>query len=175
MAHIGRQCSLKPPIVPLDRITSLEPVCLRLTVPDAWRDDNGHMNMRWYLAIFDDAGEALHQRLGLTPEYHSAHRTGTVDLEHHIHYLAEVMPLDQVAVYVRCVAYSPKRLHYLLFMVNETRGRLASIFECINAFLDAAERKTAPFPPEIAERIAEAVAAGTGLDWPPPVCGVMRP
>lgn len=28
------------------------------------------MNMRWYLAIFDDAGDILHLRLGVTPEYH---------------------------------------------------------------------------------------------------------
>ena len=166
---------MKPPLIPLEKITALEPVCLRLTIPEAYRDANGHMNMRWYLAIFDDAGEVLHERLGLTPEYHRERRTGTVDLEHHIHFLSEVMPLDRVAVYVRCVACSAKRLHYLLFMVNESRGRLASIFECINAFMNAVERKTAPFPREIAERIAEEVATGAGLDWLPPVCGAMRP
>jgi acyl-CoA thioester hydrolase len=166
---------MKLPVIPLEKIAALEPVCLRVTIPEAYRDANGHMNMRWYLAIFDDAGEVLHERLGLTPEYHQARRTGTVDLEHHIHFLNEVMPLDRVAVYVRCVAWSPKRLHYLMFMVNETRGRLASIFECINAFMDATERKTAPFPPEVAGRIAEAVAGGAGLDWAPPVCGSMRP
>lgn len=166
---------VKPPAIPLEKITALEPVCLRLTVPEAYRDENGHMNMRWYLAIFDDAGEVLHERLGLTPEYHRARGTGTVDLEHHIHFLSEVMPLDRVAVYARAVAFSPKRLHYQLFMVNETRGRLASIFECINAFMNAVERKTAPFPPEIAERIAEAVEIGANLDWPPPLCGAMRP
>ena len=166
---------MKPPAIPLEKITALEPVCLRLAIPEAWRDDNGHMNMRWYLAVFDDAGEVLHQRLGLTPEFHRARGSGTVDLEHHVHYLGEVMPGEQVAVYVRCVASSPKRLHYLMFMVNESRGRLASIFECINAFLDQTERKTAPFPPEIASKIGEAVAASARLDWPPPVCGVMRP
>jgi acyl-CoA thioester hydrolase len=166
---------MKPPLIPLEKITALEPVCLRLTIPDDYRDANGHMNMRWYLAIFDDAGEVLHERLGLTPEYHSERGTGTVDLEHHIHFLSEVMPQDRVAVYVRCVASSPKRLQYLMFMVNESRGRLASIFECINAFMNAVERKTAPFPPEIAARIAEEVAAGASLDWPPPVCGAMRP
>ena len=136
---------MKPPLIPLEKITALEPVCLRLSIPDAYRDANGHMNMRWYLAIFDDAGEVLHERLGLTPEYHRERRTGTVDLEH------------------------------LMFMVNESRGRLASIFECINAFMNAVERKTATFPFEIAERIAEEVATGASLDWLPPVCGAMRP
>ncbi len=166
---------MRPPQIPLDKVIGLQPVCLRFTVPESYRDDNGHMNMRWYLAIFDDAGEVLHERLGLTPAYHRAHGTGTVDLEHHVHYLSEVMPQDEVAVYVRCVAWSPKRLHYLMFMVNESRRRLASIFECINAFMNAVERKTAPFPPEVAEKISAAVAAGAALDWPPPVCGAMQP
>ncbi len=148
---------------------------MRLTIPDAYRDENGHMNMRWYLAIFDEAGEVLHGRLGLTPAYHRAHGTGTVDLEHHVHYVSEVMPREQVAVYVRCVAWSPKRLQYVMFMVNETTGKLASIFECINAFMNAVERKTAPFPADIAERIADATAASARLDWPPPLCGAMRP
>jgi hypothetical protein len=44
------------------------------------------MNMRWYVAIFDDAGDELHERVGLTPEFHRAHQTGTVDLEHHTHF-----------------------------------------------------------------------------------------
>ena len=36
-------------------------------------------------------------------------------------------------------------------------------------------RKTAPFPPEIAEKIAEGVAVGAALDWAAPVCGAVRP
>ena len=166
---------MKPPGLALDKIAALEPVCLRMTVPEAYGDANGHMNMRWYLAIFDDACDALHERLGLTPEFHRRNRTGSVDLEHHVHYLKEVMPGDRVAVYARLVAHTAKRLHYLMFMVNETKGTLASVFECINAFLDLNVRKTAPFPPEIARRIAEEVAAGAALDWPAPVCGAMRP
>jgi acyl-CoA thioester hydrolase len=166
---------VKPPVISLEDVCALAPVCLQFTIPEEYRDSNGHMNMRWYLAIFDDAGEVLHDRLGLTPEFHGEHGTGTVDLEHHVHYLNEVMPQDRVAVYVRCVAWTPKRLQYLLFMVNETRGKLASIFECINAFMDATRRKTAPFPPEIARKIAEAVAASERQSWPPPVCGAMKP
>jgi acyl-CoA thioester hydrolase len=166
---------MKPPHLPLDKIAALQPACLRIAVPEAYADANGHMNMRWYLAVFDDAGDALHERLGLTPEFHQRHRTGTVDLEHHVHYLSEALPGDRLAVYARPVAQTAKRLHYLMFMVNETKGSLAAIFECINAFMDLSLRKTAPFPPEIAHRIAEAVAQGTALDWPPPLCGAMRP
>ena len=145
-----------------------------MIVPESYGDANGHMNMRWYVAIFDEAGDDLHLRLGLTPEYHRLHGTGTVDLEHHTHFMSEVLPGDRVAVYIRAVAQSAKRLHYLMFMVNETRGSVAAIFECMNAFVDLAVRKTAPFPPEIASRIAAAVEAGAGMDWRAPVSGSMQ-
>jgi acyl-CoA thioesterase FadM len=165
---------MKPPSIPLDKLLALEPACLRMIVPESYRDPNGHMNMRWYVAIFDDAGDDLHLRLGLTPDYHRQHGTGTVDLEHHTHFISEVLAGDRIAVYTRIVAQSAKRVHYLMFMVNETRGRLAAIFECMNAFVDLTVRKTVPFPPEIASRIAAAVDAGARMDWPAPVSGSMQ-
>lgn len=161
---------MKPPDIPLRKLEDLEPPCLRMTVPDAWRDDNGHMNVRWYVAIFDDASDVLHADLGLTPEYHRLHGTGTFDLEHFIQYRSEVLPGDQVAVYIRYVAHSPKRLHYVMFLVNETRGRLAATLECLNAFADLSVRRTAPWPQEAMALIAARVDAANRLDWHPPLC-----
>jgi acyl-CoA thioester hydrolase len=166
---------MKPPSIPLEKIVALGPACLRMRIPESYKDTNGHMNMRWYLAIFDDAGEVLHEHVGLTPAFHGARGTGTVDLEHHIHFLSEVMPNEDVAVYMRLVAQTPKRLHYMLFLVNETRGKLSAIFECMNSFADLKTRKTAPFPPEIAEKIAAGIAEQASLDWPAPICGAMKP
>jgi acyl-CoA thioester hydrolase len=143
-------------------------------VPVDWADANGHMNMRWYVAIFDDAGDGLHERVGLTPEFHRQHHTGTVDLEHHTNFLNEVMPGDAVAVFSRLVARSPKRLHYLMFLVNETTGKLAAIFECMNAFLDLNVRRTAPFPPAILTKIDAWLDRDRKLDWLPPVSGSMQ-
>lgn len=158
----------------MKKIEALEPVCLRATVPESYRDSNGHMNVRWYVALFDDAGDTLHDWMGVTPQYHAAHGTGTFDLEYHIHYIAEVLPGEDVAVYVRLVGYSEKRLHYVMFLVNRTRGKLAATLECINAFADLSVRRTAPWPSEVAEKLARAVAADSQLDWAAPLCGVMR-
>lgn len=167
---------MKPQVVPLSKILELAPPCLTKAVPAEWADSNGHMNMRWYVAIFDDAGDQLHIRLGSTPEYHRGHTTGTFDLEHHTHFLNEVMPSDRVAVYARMVDCSAKRMHYLMFLVNETRENLAAIFECVNGLVDLSIRRTIPYPPEIAAKIQAAAEIGTRLDWEweAPVCGVMR-
>jgi acyl-CoA thioester hydrolase len=60
-----------------------------------------------------------------------------------------------------------------MFMVNETTGRLAAIFECVNSFADLTLRRTAPYPAEIADRMDPMLAQDAALDWPAPVCGVM--
>jgi acyl-CoA thioester hydrolase len=165
---------MKPPIIPVTKVTLLEPVCLRMTIPNTYVDANGHMNMRWYIAIFDDAGDALHDRIGLTREFHQHNASGTMDLEHHTSFLSEVLPGEEIYVYARMVAHSTKLAHYLMFMVNEKQGKLAAIFECVNAFVDLRARKTAPYPPEILRRIEEITLDHNRLDWPPPVCGAMH-
>lgn len=163
---------MKPPVLPLEVIAALTPL-YRLVVPTEFLDENGHMNMRYYLHIFDDAGYPLVAQFGLTPEFHVEHRTGGFDLEHHLHYLREVRAGDAVAVYARVVGRSAKRIHYLMFLVNETQGVLAAIFECVNSFADMAARRTAAYPPEVAAKIDAIVAEHQALPWAAPVCGVM--
>jgi acyl-CoA thioester hydrolase len=163
---------MKIPAISVEQVTQCW-LTYRITASEEYRDHNGHMNVRWYMAVFDDAGYPMADEVGLTLDYHKTHGTGGFDHEHHIHYLREVHVGDTVAVYVRFVARSAKRIHYLMFMVNETRGTLASVFECVNSFADLSVRRTAPFPPEIAARMDEKLAQHTALSWDAPVCGVM--
>jgi len=165
---------MKPEKISVEQIAALRPVCLRRTVPEAYLDLNNHMNMRWYVALFDDAGDTLHDHLGLTREFRRASGTGTMDLEHHTWFINEVLAGSQVCVYTRMVERSAKMIHYLMFMVNETTGKVASHFECVNALVDLEARKTTPYPAEIVERIDAILAEQSGLGWAPPVSGAMR-
>lgn len=163
---------MKPPPVALEDVTEL-PLLLRVTVPEAYQDENHHMNVRYFMTIFDEAGYPLVRLFGLTPEWHAQHGTGGFDLEHHLHYLREVHIGDTVAVYARILNRTIKRTHYMLFMVNETRGTLAALFECVNSFADLAHRRTAPYPPAIAARIDAILDTHRALPWEAPVCGIM--
>lgn len=149
------------------------PLVYRLTIPDRYRDKMGHMNMRYYLEVYDDAGDALFESIGLTPAFYRANGSGGFDLEHHIHYLNEVHIGDTVGVYARLLSRSAKRLYYMLFMVNESRRAVASVFECVNSYADLAVRKTAPYPETVAAALDDLLAAHRQLAWAAPVCGVM--
>lgn len=164
---------MKPPKLSVAQIRELGDPIYRTSIPAAWADTNGHVNVRWYAVVYDDAGDVLHDLHGLTLESHRARNSGTMDLEHHTHFLAEVMPGERVAVYVRALQVNSKRLHYLMFLVNETQDRLASIFECINAFVDLGARKTAPWPEASQRLMEEMIAAQADVTWPAPATGVM--
>jgi acyl-CoA thioester hydrolase len=164
---------MRLPAIPLDQLASL-PVIYRTVIPREFEDRNGHMNMRWYLALFDEAGHAMDPILGLTAGYFAASGMGGFDLEHHLWYPAEVHIGDSVAIRVRFLARSAKLIHYLMFMENETRGVLSSLFECVYAHADLTARRTAPFPAQVAARIDAFVAEHCALSWTAPVSGAMR-
>jgi acyl-CoA thioesterase FadM len=165
---------MKPEKISVEQISQLRPVCLRRTIPEAYLDLNKHMNMRWYVALFDDAGDTLHDHLGLTREFRRASGTGTMDLEHHTWFINEVMAGSQICIYARMVTRSVKMIHYLMFMVNESRGNVAAHFECVNALVDLQARKTTAYPAEIFERIDSMLTEQNQLPWAPPISGAMR-
>ena len=113
-------------------------------------------------------------RLMIVHDSEAQRGTGGYDLEHHLHYLSEVMVGDTIAVYTRLLDRSAKRIHYMMFMVNETRGALAAIFECVNSFADLTLRRTAPYPDEISRQIDTLLAQHARLGWAAPECGVMH-
>lgn len=165
---------MRPPAIPVAKITAL-PQVYRATIPNEYRDAMSHMNVRWYMVLFDEAGVVLFDRIGLTLGFYAQNNSGGFDLEHHLHYVNEVRIGDTVAIYARLLGRTEKRLHYMLFMVNETRGVLSSIMEIVNSYADLNVRRTAPYPPKIAVRIDAMVAEHTALDWAAPECGVMKP
>jgi acyl-CoA thioester hydrolase len=163
---------MRPALIPLEQIELL-PMIYRVTIPDRYRDKMGHMNMRYYLEVYDDAGDALFESFGLTPTFYKEHGSGGFDLEHHIHYLNEVHIGDSLAIYARLLDRSAKRLHYILFMVNESRKLLSSTFECVNSYADLTMRKTAPYPEAIAATLDGILTTHQKLEWDAPTCGVM--
>ena len=163
---------MRPPAIPLDSLASL-PVIYRAVIPPAYEDRNGHMNIRWYLALFDEAGDAMYPMLGLTADYFATSGMGGFDLEHHLWYPAEVRCGDAVVIRVRILARNSKLMHYLMFMENETQGVLSSIFECMHSHADLIARRTAPFPAHVAAKIDAFIAAHRALAWTAPVSGAM--
>jgi len=165
---------MRPVLPSLEDIRAL-PKVVTQSIPEQYLDHNGHMNMRYYIALYDDAGWPYFSRLGIDLERIQVEKRGIFDLEHHIHYLREVHAGDTISIYSRFIARSAKRIHGIWFMVNDTRDELANLFEFVTIHTDLAARRSTPFPEDIAAKVAAEIEAVSQPTWPPPVCGVMHP
>lgn len=159
-------------MLPLDKLADL-PLYHRAAIPPEYQDAMGHMNIRWYMALFDEAGWRFFESFGMDAVYYRDQHGGGFALKHFIQYLSEVHVGETVAIRGRLLGRSAKRVHFLLFMVNETRGLLAATLEGLGSHADMRVRRTAPYPDHIAARIDALLAEHAALDWDAPVCGVI--
>lgn len=160
-------------MIPVEKITAL-PVFHRATIPSDYLDRMGHMNVRWYMALFDEAAWRYFDSLGMTETYYRENHAGGFALKHHVSYLAEVRVGESVTLHGRILGRSAKRVHFMLFMVNETTGVLAATLEVLGSHADMRIRRTSPYPPDISARLDELLAEHSALDWDAPICGIIQ-
>ena len=138
-----------------------------------WIDHNQHMNMGYYLVVFDFATDAWLDHLGLTRAHRKEHRISTFCLEGHITYRREVRSGDPLRFTTRLLAYDEKRIHYFHEMHHADEGYLASTNELMSLHVSQETRRAAPMASAVQDKLAEILAAHSTLPPPPQVGRVM--
>jgi acyl-CoA thioester hydrolase len=151
------------------------PVYYRKTIPSDYLDVMGHMNVRWYMTLFDEAAWQFFNSFGMDRTYYKNTRNGAFALKHFIRYLAEVHAGETVAVRIRVLGRSAKRVHFMHFLINETTGSVATTMEALGSHADLTARRTSPFPDSIATALDGLIAKQNNLGWNAPLCGVIQP
>ncbi|MBL4666058.1 MAG: thioesterase family protein, partial [Sneathiella sp.] len=119
------------------------------TVLAEWIDHNGHMNVAYYVLIFDRSLDVLLERIELTPEYREASGSTVYVLETHVSYLQEVKEGDELAIFFRVVDCDEKRIHLFLEMYHKELGFLAATSEQMIAHIDTSGPNASPMPDQI--------------------------
>ncbi|GAC1337763.1 MAG: thioesterase family protein [Acetobacteraceae bacterium] len=135
------------------------------TVRPEWIDDNGHLNLAYYLVLFDWATDAIWAAIGLGDAFRATGR-GTFAAESHILYKAELVAGDTVTVRSQILGLDGKRLHLSHEMNKVQDHSVAAQQEIMFLSVDLGSRRVAPFPAEVAGRIAAAACAHAGLERP---------
>jgi acyl-CoA thioester hydrolase len=160
-------------LVPLERIEVL-PLYHRETIPTDYLDAMGHMNVRWYMALFDTAIWQFFKSYGLDRSYFIKENSGVFALKHFIQYYAEVKVGEIVGLRIRLLGRSDKRFYFMAFMINETTGQLAATLENLGTHADLTIRRASPLAPAIAKKIDEKLAEDQALDWEAPLSGAIK-
>ena len=160
--------------IPIEQLRAL-PQTTREIIPQAYLDEMGHMNIQFYVHIFNNAAWGLFSWFGVTLDMLKTTQSGMFALEQHIRYVAEVHQGETVVVHSRLLGLSQKRLHFMHFMINESTNKLAATFEVLASYANLEARRTAPFPGHFADDITARLRKHQALTWEAPVCGVLSP
>ena len=114
-----------------------------------WIDYNDHMNVSYYLLIFDKFGaDVLNDNFKMGEHSAKTTKKSTMVVESHIAYNQEVSEGDEVDVNLTFFDHDKKRLLYKMEMIHKEKKYLASTIEILALYVDLGQRKVAEFEDE---------------------------
>jgi acyl-CoA thioester hydrolase len=131
------------------------------TVRPDWVDNNGHMNMGFYLVVFDMATDQLWPRLGLGPPFR-ARGLATFAAETWVNYVREVNLGMPLACTNEVLAHDGKRLLAAHRMYHATEGWLAAENEVLYLCVDMGVRRVTTWPADVTARFAALATGAAG-------------
>ena len=145
----------------------------QIVLPD-WTDYNGHMNVAYYVLVFDQATDEFFDFMGLTDDFRAAGNVSAFVVEMHVNYIRELKQGDEVYVTTRLLDYDAKRFHYFHHMYHAEQGYLAATSELLCLFMDMNQRRVTQMPDPILNRLAEIKQSHAGLPLPEQAGSVMK-
>ena len=113
-----------------------------------WTDYNDHLNMAYYVLIFDIAWEVILEKFNMGEHSAKTTKMSTMVVETHTTYNREVKEGDEVDVVLSHFDHDNKRLHYKLEMYDKTKNTLSATTEVLSLYIDLNIRKVAEIEKE---------------------------
>ena len=121
-------------------------VILKTTkIINEWTDYNNHMNLSYYILVFDKAAEKMLSNFKMGEEAAINTKRSTMVVETHTTYNNEVKENEEVNINLIFFDHDKKRLHYKLEMIEKNSKKLSSTIEMISLYVDLKERRVAEF------------------------------
>ncbi len=133
----------------------------------AWIDYNGHMNVAYYVLVFDHATDAFLERVGLDDAHREATGGSVFVVETHVTYVNEVHEGQRLAITTQVLGADDKRLRLFHRMVEAESGTLAATNEVMILHVDLNVRRVTPWPDAARWALMAQADAHAALDIPP--------
>jgi len=113
-----------------------------------WTDYNGHMNLSYYILVFDMGAEVILSKFKMGEQSAKTEKRSTMVVETHTTYNQEVKEGNEVDVFLSHFDHDKKRLHYKLEMYEKGKNVLSSTTEVLSLYIDLNLRKVTEFEGE---------------------------
>ena len=110
-----------------------------------WTDYNGHLNVAFYVHIFDIAADVMLDNFNMGGISAKKNKKTTFVAEMHTIYKQEVQLGEEVETHVTLVDHDKKRIHYRLSMFHKEKKYLAATNEVLSLYVDLNLRKVTEF------------------------------
>jgi len=110
-----------------------------------YTDYNNHLNVAYYVLIFDLAADVMLDNFKMGGESAKRDQKTTFVAEMHTIYNQEVRLGEEVETHLTYVNHDKKRIHYRLSMFHKEKKYLAATNEVISLYVDLSKRKVTEF------------------------------
>jgi acyl-CoA thioester hydrolase len=131
------RCGMSRPVIEIEDVVRPE-----------WIDSNGHMNLAYYVVVFDIATDALYKALDIGDAYRAASNYSCFTAETHTVYEREVHLGDKLKVRSWLLGADTKRVHYFHELFHADSGERSCVQELLALHIDMRIRRVAPMPPD---------------------------
>jgi acyl-CoA thioester hydrolase len=110
-----------------------------------WTDYNNHLNMAYYVLIFDQVWEVMLEKFKMGENSAKTTNMSTMVVETYTTYNSEVKEGDEVQVNLTFFDHDKKRLHYKMEMIEKSSKKLSATLEMLSLYIDLNKRKVSEF------------------------------
>ena len=113
-----------------------------------WTDYNNHMNMAYYVLVFDQIWEKILGKFKMGEQSAKTTNMSTMVVETHTTYNNEVKEGDEVEINLTFFDHDKKRLHFKMEMIEKSSKKLSATLEMLSLYIDLNKRRVAEFEDE---------------------------
>ena len=113
-----------------------------------WTDYNNHMNMAYYVLVFDQLWEIILEKFKMGEQSAKTTNMSTMVVETHTTYNSEVKEGDEVEINLTFFDHDKKRLHFKMEMIEKSSKKLSATLEMLSLYIDLNKRRVAEFEDE---------------------------
>jgi acyl-CoA thioester hydrolase len=122
-----------------------------------WIDSNGHMNLAYYVVVFDLASDTFYEDIGIGTTYRALTGNSSFVAETHTVYEREVYLGDKLQIRTWLLGADNKRVHYFHEMFHTESGERSAVQELMALHIDMNVRKVSAFPAKLEASLAAMV------------------
>ena len=113
-----------------------------------WTDYNNHMNMAYYVLVFDQIWEIILEKFKMGEQSAKTTKMSTMVVETHTTYNNEVKEGDEVEINLTFFDHDKKRLHFKMEMIEKSSKKLSATLEMLSLYIDLNKRRVTEFEDE---------------------------